>query len=47
MYLLGENFSGQTEVLEYAESFDAEFDFASWQIGLGAVSGKNFWSNQT
>ena len=41
--LLGENFSGQGEVKLYAESFDAEFDFDSWQKGLGAVTLQNKW----
>lgn len=43
VYLLGENFSGQNEVKMYAEAFDAEFDFDSWQKGLGAVTTKNAW----
>ena len=43
MYLLGENYSGQGEILEYAESFDAEFDFETWQVGLGAVTLCNAW----
>ena len=43
IYLLGENFSGQGEVLQYAESFDAEFDFESWHSGLGAVTNQDPW----
>lgn len=43
IYLLGENFSGQGEVLQYAESFDAEFDFESWHTGLGAVTNQDPW----
>lgn len=43
LYLLGENFSGQGEVKLYAESFDAEFDFESWHMGLGAVTNKDPW----
>ena len=43
VYLLGENFSGQGEVLQYAESFDAEFDFESWHTGLGAVTNQDPW----
>lgn len=44
IYLLGENFSGQGEVIQYAESFDAEFDFDSWHSGLGAVTNKDPWN---
>ena len=43
IYLVGENFSGQDEVKKYAQSFDAEFDFDSWQTGLGAVAGTGPW----
>ena len=43
IYLLGENFSGQGEVLQYAESFDAEFDFESWHTSLGAVTNQDPW----
>ena len=43
IYLLGENFSGQGEVLQYATSFDAEFDFESWHTGLGAVTNQDPW----
>ena len=43
IYLVGENFSGQWEVAQYAQSFDAEFDFDSWQTGLGAVAAEGPW----
>ena len=43
IYLVGENFSGQGEVKQYAGAFDAEFDFDSWQTGLGAVAGTGPW----
>ena len=43
IYLVGENFSGQGEVKQYATSFDAEFDFDSWQTALGAVAGIGPW----
>ena len=43
VYLLGENFSGQTEVLQYATAFDAEFDFDAWHTSLGAVTNADPW----
>lgn len=43
IYLLGENFSGQLEVLQYATAFDAEFDFESWHTALGAVTNADPW----
>jgi len=46
LYLLGENFSGQGEVKLYAESFDAEFDFETWHMGLGAVTNNDPWGAQ-
>ena len=46
VYLLGENFSGQPEVLQYATSFDAEFDFESWHIALGAVTNNDPWGGE-
>lgn len=46
LYLLGENFSGQGEVKMYAKSFDAEFDFETWHMGLGAVAGNDPWGAQ-
>ena len=46
VYLLGENFSGQPEVLQYATCFDAEFDFESWHIALGAVTNNDPWGGE-
>lgn len=43
IYLLGENYSGQAEVKQYAESFDSEFDFETWHTGLGAVTNNDPW----
>lgn len=43
IYLVGEVYSGQAEVLQYADTFDAEFDFETWHTGLGAVTGKSPW----
>ena len=43
LYLLGENYSGQSEVKLYAESFDAEFDFDAWHTSLGAVTNQDPW----
>ena len=38
LYMLGENYSGNYEVKQYAETFDSEFDFETWHTGLGAVT---------
>ena len=43
IYLVGENFSGQQEVKQYAKSFDAEFDFEGWHTALGAVANGSPW----
>lgn len=47
LYLLGENYSGQYEVKQYAESFDAEFDFDAWHMSLGAVTNNDPWGSQS
>ena len=43
LYMLGENYSGNYEVKQYAETFDSEFDFETWHTALGAVTNKDPW----
>ena len=43
LYMLGENYSGNEEVKQYAETFDSEFDFETWHTALGAVTNKDPW----
>lgn len=43
LYMLGENYSGNYEVAQYAKTFDSEFDFETWHTALGAVTNKDPW----